>query len=439
MGKETVHIERLNWDAEMAHDILTGRGYIISEPAVIDIDGVKKKPEFGPQSPRFGTTYGDEQEFMERVRCKCGKFKGSMFLGEKCPFCDTVIEERGVDIKQTGWINFGAHKIINPYYYELLKKLIGRKVFPDIVETRQRVDRDGHVTEVRADETSEALSPFSGMGLLKFMENFDEVIDYFTVKKKAKAEELEELKHEKSSVFTSNIPVYTTFLRPQSATSDTLYYTGIDRQINPLVRLSFDIDDCENIELPLILSRCQYRTNEMWKFNFELINGKEGYIRNKILGGDMNYSARNVIIPEPTLKDGEIDVSYHTFRIVFAQQIIACLMQQDHIPLKKAMNRWKKSFIFDNYVYEIMKFIVKKYKPMMLINRNPTLNFYSMLLMKIRNVKRDDDDYTLSVGLSILPGLNADQQSRSGVPAMVWQALCERLTSGVTLVANGRS
>lgn len=35
-------------------------------------------------------------------------------------------------------------------------------------------------------------------------------------------------------------------------------------------------------------------------------------------------------------------------------------------------------------------------------------NFYSMLLMKIRNVKRDDDDYTLSVGLSILPGLNAD-------------------------------
>lgn len=66
-------------------------------------------------------------------------------------------------------------------------------------------------------------------------------------------------------------------------------------------------------------------------------------------------------------------------------------------------------------------------------------NFYSMLLMKIRNVKRDDDDYTLSVGLSILPGLNADQQSRSGVPAMVWQALCERLTSGVTLVANGRS
>lgn len=31
-----------------------------------------------------------------------------------------------------------------------------------------------------------------------------------------------------------------------------------------------------------------------------------------------------------------------------------------------------------------------------------------MLLMKVREVKRDDCDYTLAVPLSILPGLNAD-------------------------------
>ena len=32
-----------------------------------------------------------------------------------------------------------------------------------------------------------------------------------------------------------------------------------------------------------------------------------------------------------------------------------------------------------------------------------------MLLMSIRQVKRDDSDFTLSVPLSILPGLNADR------------------------------
>lgn len=408
MGKQTVHIRRINWDVEMTHDILTGNGFIISEKGVIDLDGQKKKPEFGPQSPRFGTTYGDEQEFVERWRCREGHIKGRMFEGEICPICGTKVEFRDVDVKQTGWVNLRYYKVINPLYFLLLEKHIGKKVFQDIIDTRQRVDRDGHIYDVPPEEAKEALSPFSGMGIQRFMENYEDVLNYFQAKKKDKYDEFEELKKLKSSVFTSNIPVYTTLLRPQSATSDTFYYTGIDRQINPLVQLSFDLDDAEEIEIPLILSRIQFRVNKMWEYNFQLINGKEGFIRNKLLGGDMNYSSRNVIIPNPELKDDEVDLSYQTFRIIFAQQIITCLMQQDHIPLRKAADRWKKSYIFDPYIYEIMKFIIKKDKPMILMNRNPTLNFYSILLLRVRKVKEDPEDRTLSVGLSVLPGLNAD-------------------------------
>ena len=51
--------------------------------------------------------------------------------------------------------------------------------------------------------------------------------------------------------------------------------------------------------------------------------------------------------------------------------------------------------------------------------------------MKIRNVKRDDTDYTLSVPLAILPGLNADKSLLSGYTVMYINKLCERLTSGV--------
>ena len=79
-------------------------------------------------------------------------------------------------------------------------------------------------------------------------------------------------------------------------------------------------------------------------------------------------------------------------------------MKTNDIPLSKAYDKWKRSFKFDKHVYEIMMFIVKKDHPRILINRNPTLNFYSILLMKIRNVKKDDTDYTLSVPLAILPG-----------------------------------
>jgi hypothetical protein len=74
-------------------------------------------------------------------------------------------------------------------------------------------------------------------------------------------------------------------------------------------------------------------------------------------------------------------------------------------------------------------YIIKKEDVRVLINRNPTLNYYSMLLMKIRKVKAEGfvpgeknyiqdvkdqgkieyaEDYALSVPLSILSGLNAD-------------------------------
>lgn len=66
-----------------------------------------------------------------------------------------------------------------------------------------------------------------------------------------------------------------------------------------------------------------------------------------------------------------------------------------------------------------------------------------MLSMSIRSVKKDPSDYTLSVPLSILPGLNADQLERSRSEGLVTSSLelRERLTSGVIhiCVANGKS
>jgi hypothetical protein len=69
---------------------------------------------------------------------------------------------------------------------------------------------------------------------------------------------------------------------------------------------------------------------------------------------------------------------------------------------------WSNSVEFDEKVYDIMMYIVEHDDIALLINRNPTLNYYSMLLMKIRKVKPDANDFCLSVPLSILPGLNAD-------------------------------
>ena len=76
--------------------------------------------------------------------------------------------------------------------------------------------------------------------------------------------------------------------------------------------------------------------------------------------------------------------------------------------LSQALTSWENSIKFNPFVYSIMQSIIENETIRLLINRNPTLNYYSMLLMKIRRVKPDDNDYTLSINLSVLPGLNAD-------------------------------
>ena len=159
--------------------------------------------------------------------------------------------------------------------------------------------------------------PYVGIGLIEFRKNFNEILDYFKEKKKKKADEIERLKSEVSSVFCSKIPIYSTLLRPQSSTADTYYFNSIDKQVNPLFSLSEKIKTAEEIDKHFILGRIQQRVNALWDENFKLLNGKEGLIRGQILGGSLNYTSRNVIIPDPSLNDDQIDLSYHTFLEIY--------------------------------------------------------------------------------------------------------------------------
>jgi hypothetical protein len=87
-------------------------------------------------------------------------------------------------------------------------------------------------------------------------------------------------------------------------------------------------------------------------------------------------------------------------------------MKVDGITLSKAYNIWSRANVFNTKVYEIMKHMIDRDNVKVLINRNPTLNFYSMLLMKIRDVISSDSDYNMGTPLGILRGLNADYDGR---------------------------
>lgn len=407
MAKQYVRACRLNWDVEYLHDLSTGNGFIITEPATFNLDE-QKKSLYGTRSILYGSSYEDETAFIERHRCRCGAFKGRKFEGEICPYCGTKVEYKNINIKYTGWISLGNNYIINPYYYNILKNVIGKKALPEIVNKMTEVDINGNISQANASDYINSTNPYAGIGLIEFRKNFEEIMKYYKKKKKNKSESIDRIITESSSVFTSHIPIYSTFLRPQSSTTNTFYYNTIDRHVNPLFKLSENLKESLEIDRQMILERIQKRVNSLWDENFKLLNGKEGWIRGQILGGALNYTSRNVIVPDPSLKDNQVDLSYNTFLSLFKNEIIYYIMKIDDIPLFKAESLWKQAYKFNNRIYEIMQFMLEKEKKKILINRNPTLNYYSMVRMDIRNIKPHVDDFTLSIPLSIISGMNAD-------------------------------
>lgn len=410
MGKTEVHINRVAWNEAFYADMLEGQGFQITEPSGVSIDGVKEKAMYGAQSPLFGTTYEDENAYIGRYHCKCKTLSGQMFAGETCKLCNTVVEYKDDNIKMTGWISLGIKQIISPYYFHVLQNAIGKKVFENIVFPKYRVTTDGQRSPLSPDDSEyEPLSPFAFIGVEGFFEQYDEIIRYFKAKKKNKTKTFNRLFSQKRMVFTSHIPVYTTKLRPQSVTSDTFYYGGIDKLINTIFTLSDRLSTGDAIEEDYILQRIQIKACQMWDLILDGIKGKDGWVRDQILGGSLNFTSRNVICPDPSLKDNEVDLSYNTFLEMYKIAIIKYIEKSDDCTQAKATEQWEEASIrFSDKVYNIMLYILKYDEPRVLINRNPTLNYYSLLSMKIRTIKADINDYTLTVPLSILPGLNAD-------------------------------
>lgn len=278
-----VKLVKLNWDKECKNDMLFGRGFEITEPAIRDKD---QKSMNGIQSPRFSTDWSDDDAFSERFRCVCGETKGKVFEHEICPHCNTEVKFTDVDLSITGWIILRNNCIIQPIYYNKLKAIIGKTEFPDIINYNKRINKDG---EVEAKESSK--NPFYGIGLVEFRERFDEILAYYKKKKKNSSELIAEIEEDKDNIFASCIPVYSSVLRPISFRSDSFFYTTIDRKFNSIFASSRLLNDAEYFEerrkkwkkekrermdVPTILSSIQNKLMELWDLVFESIDQKDG-------------------------------------------------------------------------------------------------------------------------------------------------------------------
>lgn len=409
MSRE-VRLVKLNLDEEFEKDMITGRGFVITEKA---FKNKEEKSMYGIHSPLFATDYEDEDAFAERYSCKCKELKGRVYEGEICSLCSTEVKFRDVDLRIFGWIRLNEHKIIHPTFYKQLRSVIGEKHFTEIIEYDKDITRDGEIIDKKGK------NPFRGIGIIEFRERFDEIMQYYREKKKNKLEMIDDIMKEKEKVFTSSIPVYSSVLRPVSFRNETFFFNSIDRKYNSIFSLVKSINDQQSesgrkkrnkMDEPTKLSSIQKKVNELWTLIFSQINQKDGHIKDQILGGRINFSARNVIIPDPTLRADEVRLGYLTFLELFKYEIIAHLEKMANITYNQAHDNWFQATInFDPKIYEIMVYLIKKWKPRIIINRNPTINYGSWLCMKLVDVKKEyEEDYTMSIPIQVLKVLNAD-------------------------------
>jgi len=216
-----ISFKKMNLEAECYNDIINNRGFLISDIPFSDVDKTIRNMN-GPRSPRYGTTYGDANEFMDRYRCKCGRTIGAEFEGEKCIFCGEPVEHRDVDILYTGWLNFSPFKIINPLFFFRLKSALSTKVLENIISNENIITSAGIIRHKNDDiEVKKSMLKYHNLGLQEFYENYEEIMTYYKGKRKQKAELIDSLIQDKDLVWTSKLPVYSTVLRPQGITTES--------------------------------------------------------------------------------------------------------------------------------------------------------------------------------------------------------------------------
>jgi DNA-directed RNA polymerase beta' subunit len=346
--------------------------------------------------------------------CDCGKYIGKFYNNKECDVCNTRVNFIQPMVKKLGWIDLRPNFVINPIFYHFISKIV-RKVFLNgIIQYDKKFSRDGIIKDNENEK-----NPYANIGLFEFREKFWEIIDYFYEKSKNKQKHkfYNRLVENFDIIFIDKIPVFSTILRPAIMMKENLVFDEINNVYNNIINSNNQIKDSAKSEqtdlniLP-ILANIQSMVNELFDKVIENIKGKTGFIRNNIMGNRVNYSARNVITP---LRAGHsldsIILPYLTFLELYKFQIINLLSTMENINPIEANQIWSEATLkFNEKIYKIMRDLIEKTKGgvKILFNRNPTINYGSIMQLQVIDVKKDYNDLTASISNNILKPLGGD-------------------------------
>lgn len=366
-----------NWDIEYKKDIESGIGFDIDDPNGINKNNVRSPR--GIYSNLYGADISEDSDYQSTYKCKCKDpdkgLKGKFYFDgvTRCPECGQLVERVNNTMERTGWMTLRPElHLINPLYYYMLEKIIGKKNLNNIIFYNKDRDDDGNVI-INMDYFDEN-NPYFNIGLVEFYNKFDEILDFYkdNIKgvpnlRKDKLELCEFLKENKEKIFANHYPVYTLLLRPILMIKNNMVYADINKKYQSLLvnicelnKTDKTMDNKDLKVLPLLYSS-QIILNQIHKKTIEeQTSGKEGHIRSNVLGERVNFSSRCVIIPLiGKYQLDEIKLPYLVFLELYKYEIINLLCKLDNLYLNEALIKWNRAVEqFDKRIYLIMKYIV---------------------------------------------------------------------------------
>lgn len=402
------YLERINIDDEFMADMTNNNGFIISEPKSIKKD--IKDPN-GIFSNKYGPGLQDVNACTDKYKCECGSTNGRINNATKCPICKTFVKYVDDNFSYFGWIKLKEpYYIIHPNLYKTISSIIGDKRLVDILTIKDDKDKEGKSIFMERKSSD----PFSGIGIIEFKNRFKEIIKFYADKNSKKELFYEDILENMDNIFISNIPVFTTHLRPFRIEDNSLFFEGTNAIYNMMVKLVYTINK-DNLSMSKkskpknqLLFDLQIKYIALYKELEKIMSGKKGSIRT-LFGGRYNFTGRAVIGLDPKLRIDQVRLPYRLLCELLQQSIINILQKSHNISYNDAYLYWYRASMKSNdtTISSIITSIINNSSEgiPIIINRNPTIAYGGILQMFCIGINYN---YTMSIPPGIIIGLAAD-------------------------------
>lgn len=402
----------INLDKRREEDLKNDRAFIVGKALGLKKDLRNDESIF---SSRFGSTIKDLNPYMDKYKCPCGKTRGTVNEGSKCPHCKKEVVFVDDDFEYGAYLVLKDYCIIHPNLYRKIDKFIGKESKQNILENillyQDAKNQDGIATEEVKRPKNQ---PFYGIGMIDFRLRFDEIMEfYFNIaRSKGKKEKIDayyDIMSNRDAVFTHSIFVYSALMRPVDVNSATLHHESTNSYYYMMTRL---VDSCNEDSIGIrrkkknknqLLYDLQMKQKSLYEQIVSILASKKGAFRSAF-GGRCNFSGRNVIIQGVDLDIDQVKLSYYSLVELLQQRIINILRRCYNVTYSTAYNMWyMANLTIDERVVNIIRSIIKSScngagLPI-LINRNPTIVFGGILMMFVVDMTFD---HTMQVPLRTL-------------------------------------